>query len=138
MQIEEGRKVTFHFDDGRWLSTQLYEATWPDAVTMLDKPCAEPQMPFPDDFWEALDQIEPFCDESGRCYLLPDRIATMAEPDLAGTAVSVPSLPGGGLFNARRLSALRDIADTIAFSAYPAPVPFYGKASRGIIAGIFR
>jgi DNA polymerase III sliding clamp (beta) subunit (PCNA family) len=134
LQFGENR-LSFHFTEGRWLSTQLLEATWPDVATLLNTPSEEKQKPFPKGFWDALERLLPFCDDLGRCYLKPDCMASRDNADLVGENIEI-NLGIEGIFNARHLSNLKTIADTIAFSAYPAPVPFYGKRSRGIIVGI--
>lgn len=135
MQMTEHR-IVFHYEDGRWLSTQLDNSTWPDAMALLDRGDQScPQEPFPLGFWPALDQLLPFCDETNRVYFHGDKMATGSTPDSLGSSVEI-ECPPAGIYNAKHLSNLREIADSIAFSAYPAAVPFFGKASRGIIVGI--
>jgi DNA polymerase III sliding clamp (beta) subunit (PCNA family) len=134
LQLSENRLV-FHYENGAWLSTQLFEAQWPDAASILDKHMDAPPEEVEPAFWDSLDQLLPFVDEIGRCYFFGNRVATMANPEASGVSVSV-NCPPAGVFNARQLANLRTIAKQIAFSAYPAPVPFFGDASRGIIVGI--
>lgn len=133
IQVSDTR-ITFHYEDGRWISTQLLHAEWPDVITLLDKFDAAPE-PVAGEFWEALAQLLPFVDEAGRVYFHGDKIATGKEPDLAGIAVQV-SCPSAGIFNAKQLSNLRLVANSISFAAYPAPVPFSGERSRGVIVGL--
>lgn len=134
LQVSDNRLV-FHYADGRWLSTQVFEHAWPDVAAVLDREVAAAQAPFPDGFWHALEQLLPFTDELGRCYLKGDKITTVATPEMAGTSVAI-DCPNSGIYNGRHLINLKGIAETIAWEAYPEPVPFYGKESRGKIVGI--
>lgn len=131
----DDRRLTFHYEDGRWLSTQVIESAWPDVVALLDRSPSATE-PVPDGFWPALEQLLPFCDEIGRCHLLGDRLATVADADVAGASIAL-DIPGlAGCFNGRHLFLLKDVAECIDFSAYPNAVPFNGPAARGVIAGI--
>lgn len=134
LQIQEGR-LTFHYEDGRWISTQLFVPQWPNTAELLDRFLKAPAGPIDAEFWPALDQLLPFCDELQRCYFHGDRIATSANPELEGVSVAVKA-PAGGVFNAKQLSNLRTIIKHISFEAYPEPVPFFGDRTRGIIVGI--
>lgn len=133
IQMSEVR-ITFHYPEGRWLTTQLYEAQWPDLEPLLSR--ESQQAPFPEGFFEALERILPFTDDINRVYFAGDRLATSPEPDAAGTTISLPGIPATGCFNARQLMRLREVAQTIDFTAYPEPSMFYGEASRGIICGL--
>ena len=137
IQLDSNR-ISFHYHDGRWLSSNLVNAEWPDsALQLLDKHINDKAQPVPEGFWTALEQILPFTEEKkGRSvYLLRDKIATTAEPDLDGISVSV-NCPGPlACYNARFLYELRTVAKHIAFDSYPKPVAFFGDNVRGIIAG---
>lgn len=133
LQLQENR-LTFHYEDGRWISTLLLEVQWPPAEELLDRHLNVPAFAMPPDFWPALERLLPFCDELARCYFHGDHIATSASSGLEGTSVAI-ACPAAGIFNAKQLSNLQPIADQIGFAAYPAPVPFFGKKTRGIILG---
>ena len=135
LQVTENRLV-FHYEDGRWLATQLFEAAWPDVNALLDKPNESPQEPFPEGLFAALEQLLPFSDELNRCYFHGDHISTVSSTDVsAGTTVVLPC-PSAGVFNAQQLANLQEVAQTIGFSSYPGPVIFYGEKARGLIVGI--
>lgn len=134
LQVEPNR-IIFHYEDGKWVSTQLFEDKWPDIGTILNRFLDAETEPFPAGFWEGLEQLLPFCDEVGRCYLLGDRMATGATPELSGASVALVC-PSAGIFNARHLAKLKGLAERIGFAAYPQPVPFFGERCRGVISGI--
>lgn len=134
LQISDNR-LTFHYEDGRWISTQLFESQWPDTSALLDKHIDSEVTDIAPTFWSALEQLLPFVDELGRCYFHGERMATADKPDVSGVSVAV-DCPGSGIFNAKQLFNLRAIAQRMGFAAYPAPVPFFGERSRGIIVGL--
>lgn len=134
MQLDENR-ISFHYEDGRWITTQLLAAAWPDLRKLLDRCLDATPEPIDPGFWLALEQVVPFVEDSGRCYLLGDRIATTATPELAGVSALV-ACPPVGCYNARLLAELAHVATSAAFAAYPEPVPFFGENVRGIIAGV--
>lgn len=134
LQLQENR-VTFHYDDGRWISTQLLATEWPSTEDLLDRFLTAPAAALPAEFWPSLDQVLPFVDDLERLYFHGDRMATSPQPELEGTSVEV-DCPAGGIYNAKQLSNLRALVKVIGFDAYPAPVPFFGERTRGIIVGI--
>lgn len=134
IQMAETR-VSFHYEKTRrWLTTNLYEAAWPNAREFLDKPSN--QHDFPKGFFDAIERLIPFSDELGRCYFHGGKIATSHEPDATGTTIDLPGIPAAGCFNARQLLRLREVAKTVDFNAYPEPSLFYGGDARGLIVGI--
>ena len=135
MQIEPHR-VSFHWPDGRWLTTQVIENTWPDVAVMLDKLTGQPQEAIPDALWPALGQLLGVCDAKGACWFLGDKIATGNDPEDAGASVDVMGIPTSGVFNARQVGKLKGVAKTASFSSYPAPVGFFGSNCRGALMGM--
>jgi len=129
------RRLTFHFSEGRWLTTQLLVAEWPDLSHILNKEDSAPQLPLPDGFFDALAQLVPFTDEVCRVFFKGDRMATIAGNDVDGATVALSGLPADGCFNAKHILNLQGIIQTIGFSSYPASVVFYGERVRGVIAG---
>lgn len=133
IQMAENR-VTFHFEEGRWLTTNLYETQWPDTEPLLSK--ISVQSIFTGDFFTTLERLSPFCDDLGRVYFHKDRLSTSAEPDLSGTTFDLPGIPALGCYNIRQLIRLNGIAETIDFTCYPQPSIFYGGDARGLIVGL--
>jgi DNA polymerase III sliding clamp (beta) subunit (PCNA family) len=125
--------LTFHFTDGRWLETQLYETTWPPLQDILNRESA--QREFTPHFFDALETLLPFADDMTRAYISPDKIATSPE-EQTGSTVEIDASPTYGIFNMKQLLLLKTIANTIDFTGYPAPCIFYGDMVRGAIMGM--
>lgn len=125
--------LTLHYENGRWLRTQLLEPAWPNTGALLDVP-STPQ-PLPDALFQALEAIAPFEDKLGRIYFRDGAVHTHAEEDL-GAVYEVPGLVGGPIFNRGMLLSLRGAATTIDFGPYPKPAPFFGNQLRGLIIGM--
>lgn len=126
--------VTFYFDDGSWLRTQLYAEEWPDVSSILNNP-SQP-WPIPADFWKGLEAVAPFSPD-GLVYFGKELIQSHATQDL-GASFEIPGLPFGPIFSAKQLLLLKDHADTIDFMAkgqHGTYLAFFGKNIRGAIAG---
>lgn len=124
--------VTFHFSGGRWLRTQTHSLEWPDISRVLDVE-ASPK-PFPDGFFEAVEDLTPFVDAIGSIYFREDGMSTSHEPGV-GASVAIKGLPEG-CFHYKQLEKLNGVATKIDFSLYPKPCPFYGDRLRGVIVGM--
>lgn len=131
LQISEN-SVTFHFDNNRWLRTQLYSTQWPDLSRILDQPSN--QQPIPEGLWQALEEIKPFVDEVGRAHLMPGEIATHLDEGI-GAVVQLP-VTTTGCFHFEQLAMLESVATSIDLSLYPMPCLFYGDVIRGAIVGM--
>lgn len=137
LQVTENR-IVFHFSGGRWLSSQLLVAQWPDVHGLFDRCADDPQQQVNPLLWDAIEKAIPFADDIGRCYLLPGRISTNSDDNVTGTSITCAHSPGLGCYNGKHLFNLRTIIKTVAWNSYPKPVMFYGEVCRGIIAGITR
>lgn len=135
LQMTEDRLV-FHYKGGQWLSTQVLTTPWPDMQPLLAKITREGQEKPPVELWEALEQLLPFADEINRCFFQKGEVSTVAQSDVAGTSIKVKGMQEGGSYNTKHLIALKKTAETFAFSKYPAPIPFFGGYTRGLVSGI--
>lgn len=126
--------VTFHYVTGRWLRTQTYSTQWPDMAKVLNQDST--QRPFPEGFFEALWDLLPFADDLQRVYFHSGGLGTAPEGQEKGAHVEVPGLRGAGIYNAKYLLALRDLAHTIDFESYPRPSLFFGDRVRGATIGM--
>lgn len=133
LQVAEG-SVTFHFEGGGWMRTQVYDKDWPDVQKVLAAPGAVLK-PIPEGLLDAVTDLSPFVDEQGRIFLRPGVVATTLE-DGDGAAVELGSVAETGCFNHKHLLSLADVAETIDLSAYPKPCPFRGELLRGALVGI--
>lgn len=132
LQVAEA-SVTFHYKGDRWLRAQNSPTAWPDVGAVLDRDSLS--LPIPSGFFDAVEALEPFADDSGHIYIREGRVST-APSDDAGATHEVPDVVSSGLFNAGQLLALRGVAETIDFSLYPSPCLFFGDNVRGAIVGM--
>lgn len=133
MLVEENQ-ITFMYEGGRWLRTQLYSTKWPDIEALYAKvhPGAHD---IPEGFFDALREVRPFVDSIERVYLKHGVVATSAEPELATTS-EVDDLQSNSIYNVEMLLMLEGVADKFNFAAWPAPAMFYGDNIRGCVVGI--
>ena len=127
--------VTFHYEGDKWLRSNLISEQWPDVRELLEAHCADPKsLPKVEDtFWEGLETIAPFLDDSFRVYLSEDSVRTSMEE---GAHVEQCGEGLSGIYNHKMLGLLRGLADRIGFAAYPERVSWYGENVRGLIMGM--
>lgn len=132
LQVSEN-SITFHFEGGRWLRSQLLTTAWPDVSPILNRP-SNPS-PLPAEFFSALEDISPFTDDQERVFFLPDAVSTVPEGD-TGAKVLVTGIPGGGCYNIKQVRHLEGIVKEIDLTLYPDPCLFFGDKLRGAIVGM--
>ena len=135
VQLDESC-MTFHYEDGRWIRTQLFSTEWPPVEKILER---DPGglAPVPDDLFPGLATLKPFLDRSAHVYFEDGYMGTL-NTDQDGTAYDVPGLPAGGLYLHSMLSLLEPVATHIDFGSYPEPCLFVGDRLRGVIMGLRR
>ncbi len=136
----DGSSVTFHYDDGRWLRTQLLVSEWPaDKMNeVLSRPAA-PQ-PVPEELAPALDRLRPFITSDwAPVYFRNGAISTaVADEGEEGVTIAAAGVPAGPVFNSKSLRLIVEEIETIDFTLHPRPCIFYGMGgrSRGAIIGM--
>ena len=131
-QIAEN-SITFHYQDGRWIRSQLYSTDWPDLTKVLDKP-SNP-VPMDERLFAALAKIKSFTDKNGRVLIGGGRVRTH-DDDNTGAGVEIPDMQWDGVYNIEMLNLLEGVVTRIDWSLYPAPCLFYGDRIRGAIVGM--
>jgi len=130
--------VTFHFDNGRWMRTQLLIDQWPDVSRMLDQ--KGDFKPLPEGFFTSVEMLEPFLDKEGHVYFRGNRVSTIPYPDGdegGGAVVDTDGVPEYGAYNYEHLVSLKGVVSTIDFSVHPKACPFRGNKMRGIFMGMY-
>lgn len=127
--------VSFHYEGERWLRSNLISEQWPDVRGLLDGNTGSPKEApeIGESFWEGLETIAPFLDDTFRVYLSGDSVRTSMEE---GAHVEQCGEGLSGIYNHKMLSILRGLADRINFGAYPERVAWYGENVRGLIMGM--
>ena len=134
-QVTEN-SITFHYEDGRWIRTQLYNTEWPDLAKVLDAPCkAEP---LSDIIFEGAESLKPFADKMGRVYLEGETMRTHLDPNEGASFSLEGHVPYDleGIYQIEMLKLLKGVATSIDFSLFPSPAIFYGDRLRGAIVGM--
>lgn len=126
--------LTFHFPGERWLRTQLKDTSWPDLGKVLNR--EHNATPVPEGFYSAVETLMQFTDKLERIYFHSGGAGTTPEGQEEGAHVEIPGLHGEGCYNAKQLLCLRELANTVDFTAYPGPSLFFGDQVRGAIIGM--
>lgn len=129
----DANSLTFHYTDGRWIRTQLYETEWPDLSKVLDHPCNA--TPIDPKLFEGLTALTGFADEVGRVYIREGVLRTHADFDM-GATYELEGFTAEGLYQIKMLSLLEGAATAADFTRYPDPILFFGERLRGAIIGM--
>lgn len=104
--------VTFYFEDGSWIRSQLYNETWPDMSIVLDRKANA--WPLPGDFFKGIEAVNPF--GQGMIYTRDGSLHSHAEPG-QGASFECPGIPPGLIFVERQMALLKPWIKTIDFFA---------------------
>ena len=132
VQVSE-RSASFLYEDGRWLRTNLLSEDWPNIEPILDVECKP--IPVVDGFYQAIEDISPFVEETNRLLFKDNLICTHTDEGV-GASVALDGLQDYGAFNFKWLGKLEGLAEKIDFTLYPRPCVFYGHNLRGAIVGM--
>lgn len=135
------RSITFHYEDGRWIKSQLLTTDWPSIAPVLNKP-SNPA-PLPPDFFNILGRIAPYADQSRRVFIRGDTLSTHTEEGVGASATVDAEIAQRGVYNVDLLRSLDGLVARIDFSLYPQPCLFFGPDShagypllRGAVVGM--
>ena len=131
-QVSEN-SISFHYEGGKWIRTNMLETDWPNLAKILDTP-SDPK-PLNPLIFEGLDALKPFVDKLERVYIYDGLMGTTLSPD-EGASFEMPDFEYEGVYQMKILNALKGVADTIDFTLYPSPCIFYGERVRGAIIGM--
>ena len=126
--------ITFHFSEGRWLRTQLYEIKWPDLTRVLNRE-SNPQ-PLDDRLFEALNTLKPFTDKTGRILFRGNGKIATHDDETEGACYEIDGFDHTGVYHIDMLNLLNGTCKSIDWSAYPSPCMFFGDRLRGAIVGM--
>lgn len=127
------KSLTFHFEGNRWLRTNIYDLKWPDISKVLDVPSSPVKLE--DSFFDALETLKPFTDDMDRVFFDNGNIKTAQDENTGAIVESVVDAETG-CFQLTQLLKLKGLVDSIDFSLYPKPCPFFGDNIRGAIVGM--
>lgn len=133
MLIEDNR-ITFMYEDGKWISSPLSVLQWPAVDKALDQDMSK-LTKFPETFFEGVEKLAKFGDELGRCYFKENLLTTSDKYEDEGATYACGGVPAEGCYNLKILASLKGVAEMIDFTAYPKPAPFCGGMVRGVMVG---
>lgn len=135
IQISQN-SATFHFAGGRWMRTQLLDASWPDVDRILEAAFEGADLqPIPEGLFDAVDIVSPFSDKEKNLRFHENLITTSLEGE-AGAGYEVQGIPDHGTYAIDKLTLLRTSVQKIDFSRKPPnPCPFTGQRLRGVMLG---
>lgn len=124
--------VTFYFEDGSWIRSQIFSEKWPDLGRIINVQ-SNPFDP-PKDLWEGLTAVEKHSVD-GLVYF--DNGVLRSHPNNSvGASYEVKGLPKGPIFNIKQLMFIKDYVKQIDFFVQGGKMTmFYGDKCRGAIAG---
>lgn len=125
--------VTFYFEDGSWLKTQLLQAQYPDYNRILGK--ESNPWPLPECFWDAVKAVASF-NEQGIVYFNNHTMSSHPTGEV-GAHYDIVGLPDNKAYNGKFLLQFEGKADKFDFSSGDNCF-FFGPNLRGAIAGIRR
>jgi DNA polymerase III sliding clamp (beta) subunit (PCNA family) len=142
------RSITFHYDDGRWIKSQLLTTDWPNVGPVLNKPSNA--TPLPPDFFDILGRIAPYAGDARKVHIRGNTLSTHTEEGIGASSLvdddsdsSSGAGLGNGTYNIDLLRALDGLVAKIDFSLYPQPALFFGPDStagfpvlRGAVVGM--
>jgi hypothetical protein len=133
IQMDEN-SITFHYENNRWLRSQLYTTEWPNVEPILNQPDNN-LVPVPDNFVEALETIKVFLEKDLTVYLREGYIHTQ-EFDGLGASYKINNLTSNGIYKYDMLRMAIEASEQIDLSAYPNPCPFRKGRLRGVVLGM--
>lgn len=138
------RSITFHFEDDRWIKSQLLTTDWPNVAPVLNRPSNA--TPVPPDFFDILGRLAPYAADARKVLIRGNTLSTHVEEGIGASFLVDDALWGSevrGTYNLDLLRTLDGIVATIDFSLYPQPALFFGPITdagypvlRGAVVGM--
>lgn len=123
--------VTFYFEDGSWIRSQLYSEPWPNVDNVLN--VTSNPWPLPETFYKGLDAVASFS-EDGNVHFKPNLLRSH-NSEHTGASYEVIGLPSGPVFKAKQLKIIQPYVKTIDFIGKDGKAFFFGDNVRGAIVG---
>lgn len=135
--------MTFHYEDGCWLRTQLLELKWPNIDKIIERTEKGSDVYTLDtELFNCLEKIKPFCERDGRIYMENGVVRTHYN-ELDGASAMFRESKSIGVYNIDLIMQLKGLAtdwDASRFNekderGLSTPIIFYGENLRGVIVG---
>jgi DNA polymerase III sliding clamp (beta) subunit (PCNA family) len=123
--------ITFHYSDGRWIRSQLFETKWADLGRVLNIE-SNPE-PVPEGLYAGLENLRPFCDKFGRVFISEEGLRTHQDSS-EGAVYELAWVHQNSIYNIEMLQLLEGTATSADFNRQPCL--FFGENLRGAIIGM--
>lgn len=124
--------VTFHYEGGAWLRTNLYADKWPDIGRVLNNGDHTKAAPIPPALFDAVDAVASFSPD-GAIHTFDGYIGSH-NTDVAGATYELEGITPGLCFSHKHIKALKDVATSIDMVGVNGITYFYGERTRGAVA----
>lgn len=127
----ENQSLTFYFENGAWLRTQLYQEGVPNVERVLNELNMSSCTAIPPEFYAALDAVSPFC-ETSSVVIDTNSIRSHDTKD-KGASHLCDGLPFTRTFNHQWLAKIRAFVHKVDFTTYEDKVVFVGDKVRVVL-----
>ena len=124
--------VTFHFQNGAWLKTQLFAERYPNYQPLFETTPGASVWSAPPDFFKAIDAIDSFSTD-GTVHFTAQGIASDATKEQAST-YKIEGLPDNMAFKAKLLQSVKHAFETAVFDSFNRKVVF--RNDKAMIRGV--
>jgi len=126
------KSFTLHYENGRWIRTQLLPTDWPDLSRILNTDDPVNMKGIDRRMFEGLEVLRPFVDKMGRVFFENGSMVTHLGND-EGASFVMEDFAVDGVYNIEILRLLDGAATRIDWSLYPRPCLFEGDRLRGAL-----
>lgn len=126
--------ITFWFEDGSWIKSQLFADPWPNISRILDvntNPVAIPK-----GLQDGINSVEAFSDD-GFARFINNHIKTHDSEGI-GAEYELEGVPNGVIVNIKYMNIILKFVNKIDWFSPSGNILFYGENIRGAMAGIHK
>lgn len=127
----ENKSLTFYFENGAWLRTQLYQEGVPDVGRILNPLNMSGCIQIPPDFYTAVDAVAPFCETSA--IIINSNSLRSHDSRDKGASHLCDGLPFTRAFNHQWLTKIRAFVQKADFTTYEDKAIFLGDKVRVVL-----
>lgn len=126
--------ATFHYANGSWIKTQLYNEAWPDMdrIFAAGEHYSAPLMDVPPDFWEGIEALSQFTKDAEAIFFNHNQLASHSTNGV-GATYDVPGLTSNEYAcNPKYLGLIEPFAEKLAFNKNS--LRFQNANMRGLVS----
>lgn len=135
IQVSE-TSISFHYENGSWLRSQLYDLSWPDVRKILPIPENYELTMVPPELEDNLAKLAPMVGEQKAIVFDGAYMSTSKEPGVGAMLAMPDDCPPCGVYNVKQLQLAASVMTHVDWTPYPRPAVFFGPNIRGAIIGM--